>query len=214
MAAAHQVGVQAGVFARIGLAEDGDRRAFRRGRVRRTARVEPDAAVVAEPADAAQEGSVAAAELDDGLAVQVIAIDQPLGERGRIALEVGRKIEGVLVVLVVAHPCGVEGKVEDVAATAAKTELDPSPRRGAGGFAGTHQQVAVNRHVGDLREPVDRTAAADGTPIGRRGALLSGGGHGLTIMCSGARPPGVSGSSGTRRGDRPRRRSSSLISPV
>ena len=107
MAAAHQVGPQAGVFARIGLAEDGDRRAFRRGRVRRTfrcgrvrhafycgrvrhafycgrvrpmARVEADPAVAAEPADAVQERSVAAAELDDGLPVKAVAIDQPLGE--------------------------------------------------------------------------------------------------------------------------------------
>ena len=84
--------------------------------------------VVPQLAQQQQELALAAADLDDVLAVQVVALDEALGQLAVKAVEGGREALGLLVAPRVLGERRVEGDVGDEAAGVAEAEPDLPPR--------------------------------------------------------------------------------------
>jgi hypothetical protein len=90
VAADHEVGRQVGVLLAVQVGDEADPVGGRAAHpVEHHAGVDPDAAVVAQLADAQQELALAAAELEDVLVVQVETVDQAVGEVVGEPLEAG-----------------------------------------------------------------------------------------------------------------------------
>ena len=75
------------------------------------ARIEADAAIVPQLAQQHQELALAAADLDDVLAVQVEALDQALRQGAVKGVEGGRKTLGLLVAAGILRKPRIEGQV-------------------------------------------------------------------------------------------------------
>jgi hypothetical protein len=90
VAADHEVGRQVGVLLAVQVGDEADPVRGRAAHpVEHHAGVDPDAAVVAQLADAQQELAPAAADLEDVLVVQVETVDQAVGEVVGEPLEAG-----------------------------------------------------------------------------------------------------------------------------
>ncbi len=97
-----------------------------------------------------QEFALAAADLDDGLAVQLEALDEVLRQREVELVERRRVGLRLLVATRVLSALRVEGLVADEAATGADPEFDVASREGEGLLARIDQDAAVG---GDTRQP-------------------------------------------------------------
>src|SRR5215207_4550379 len=111
-------------------------------------------------ADQTQKLALAAADLEDLLALKVVALDQLLGK------EVVKPVEGWgdrlrgFVVFLVAHEIGIEGAVPDEAAAAAEPQTDVALRAGERGRVRAHQPYLMGGYALDFVEYTAAVAAA------------------------------------------------------
>jgi hypothetical protein len=109
--------------------------------------VDADAPVVAQPADQLEERSLPAADLEDGLAPDVVGVDPPLGQLLGEHVEPGRE----RLALLVARRVGVERHVEHRVGDEAARRAERDPQRALGEPEGLLLRVehehAVARHA-------------------------------------------------------------------
>ncbi len=162
--AADEIRFPVGVALGIEVRDEGRQIALRRAAaVRDIGRIEAGAAVLAQIAQQGKELALAAADLDELLAVQVVPVDQPFGERTVKRVEGLREALRLLVALGVFDELLIEGAIEDESAPAAEAHVDVAARIGDGLFRRAHQHAAIHRDARDPVEAPHRRAAAGRT---------------------------------------------------
>ena len=124
--------------------------------------VEANAPVVAQLAEHLQKIALAATNLDDVLAMEIVPRHQVPGQGFGVLLEAGREVKGILVDLGIVHQAQVERRVEDMPAVGTEGQRDVHPRDGNGFLTRGPKDVAEDGYIGDLDENFAFLTVADG----------------------------------------------------